>query len=56
MFGDPVELIVIGVIALVIFLWGPKKIPELARSLRLAKKEFEKGQKEEGENPVEAKD
>jgi sec-independent protein translocase protein TatA len=34
-------LVVVGVI-LVIFLWGPKKLPELARSIGLAKKEFEK--------------
>jgi len=38
-------LIVIGVI-LVIFIWGPQKLPELARSIGLAKKEFEKSAKE----------
>ncbi len=38
-------LIIIGII-LVIFLWGPKKLPELARSLGLAKKEFEKSTQE----------
>jgi sec-independent protein translocase protein TatA len=38
-------LIAIGVL-LVVFLWGPQKLPELARSVGLAKKEFEKAAKE----------
>ncbi len=38
-------LIVVGVI-LVIFIWGPQKLPELARSIGLAKKEFDKATKE----------
>jgi len=38
---DATELIIIGVIAVVIFLWGPQKIPELARALGRAKKEFD---------------
>jgi sec-independent protein translocase protein TatA len=38
-------LIVVGIL-LVIFLWGPQKLPELARSVGLAKKEFEKAAKE----------
>lgn len=38
-------LIVVGVL-LVVFLWGPQKLPELARSIGLAKKEFEKAAKE----------
>ena len=38
-------LIVIAII-LVIFLWGPQKLPELARSIGLAKKEFDKAAKE----------
>lgn len=40
-FSDPLQLIVIGVIVLVIFLWGPEKIPDIARALGRAKKEFE---------------
>ena len=40
------EWIVVAGILLVIFLWGPKKLPELARSIGLAKKEFEKVREE----------
>ncbi len=35
------EAIVIGIILVVIFVWGPGKIPEIARSLGRARKEFE---------------
>lgn len=38
-------LIIIAVLA-IIFLWGPQKLPELARSIGLARKEFEKASKE----------
>jgi len=40
-------LIVVGIL-LVVFLWGPKKLPELARSIGLAKKEFDKTKSEFG--------
>lgn len=40
------EWLVVVAILLVVFLWGPKKLPELARSIGLAKKEFEKTGKE----------
>jgi len=43
---DPTELLIIAVIAVVIFLWGPQKIPELARALGRAKKEFDTASKE----------
>ena len=43
---DPLELIIIGVIVVVVLLWGPKKIPEIARSIGLAKKEFDNAKKE----------
>lgn len=45
-FSDPLQWIVIGVIVIVIFLWGPQKIPELARSLGVAKKEFDQASKD----------
>ncbi len=40
------EWIIIGVIAIVVILWGPAKIPELAKALGRAKGEFDKAQKE----------
>lgn len=43
---DPLEWIIIGVIVVVIFLWGPSKIPEIARALGRAKKEFDQASKE----------
>ena len=36
----PLEIVVIGVIAVVVLFFGPKKIPELARSIGMARKEF----------------
>jgi len=38
-------LVVVAVIA-IIFLWGPQKLPELARSIGIAKKEFENAGKD----------
>jgi sec-independent protein translocase protein TatA len=40
------EWIIIGVVAIVIIMWGPGKIPEFAKSLGRAKGEFSKAQKE----------
>ena len=40
---DPIELVVIGIIVVVIVVMGPKRIPELARALGSAKKEFNAG-------------
>ena len=40
---DPLELLIIGVVVVVFILMGPKKIPELARALGSAKKEFNAG-------------
>ena len=40
------EMIVVVGILVVVFLWGPNKIPELARSIGQARREFEKAQKE----------
>jgi sec-independent protein translocase protein TatA len=40
------EWLVIGVVAIVIIMWGPAKIPEFAKSLGRAKGEFTKASKE----------
>jgi len=45
---DPLEWIIIGIIVVVIFLWGPTKIPALARALGRARREYEKGKEEGG--------
>jgi sec-independent protein translocase protein TatA len=39
------EAIAVAVILVVVFLWGPQKLPEMARSVALAKREFEKASK-----------
>lgn len=43
---DGLDWIIVGVIAIVIIMWGPQKIPEFARSLGRAKGEFEKAQRD----------
>jgi sec-independent protein translocase protein TatA len=40
------EWIVMALVIVAILLWGPKKLPELARAVGQARKEFEKAQKE----------
>lgn len=40
-----IEWIVVGVIIVVLLLWGPEKLPKIARSVGQAKKEFEKASK-----------
>jgi sec-independent protein translocase protein TatA len=43
---DGWEWIIIGVVAIVIIMWGPAKIPEFAKALGRAKGEFNKASKE----------
>jgi sec-independent protein translocase protein TatA len=45
------EWLILVAVILIIFLWGPQKLPELAKSIGLAKKEFDKAAKEIS-NPV----
>jgi sec-independent protein translocase protein TatA len=40
------EWLVVVAVIVIIFMWGPSKLPELARSVGLARKEFEKASKE----------
>jgi len=37
---DPLQWVVIAVVAVVFLMYGPKKIPEFARSLGIARKEY----------------
>lgn len=46
-----IEWIVVAVIILVLFLWGPEKLPKIARSIGQAKKEFEKASRGQEEIP-----
>ena len=43
---DPLELGTIAAIILVFFLWGPQKIPELARMVAQARREFDNASRE----------
>jgi sec-independent protein translocase protein TatA len=43
---DPLELATIVGIIIVFFLWGPQKIPELARMIGRARKEFDNATRE----------
>jgi sec-independent protein translocase protein TatA len=43
---DGFEWIIIGIVAVVVIMWGPAKIPEFARAFGRAKGEFDKAQKE----------
>ncbi|MDG6915321.1 MAG: twin-arginine translocase TatA/TatE family subunit [Nitrososphaerota archaeon] len=40
---DPLQLVIVGGLIVVFIMWGPKKIPELARALGQAKGEFAAG-------------
>jgi sec-independent protein translocase protein TatA len=40
------EWLIIGVVAIVIIMWGPSKIPEFAKALGRAKGEFSRAQKD----------
>jgi sec-independent protein translocase protein TatA len=43
LFDDPLQLLIVGGLVVVLIMWGPKKIPELARALGQAKNEFAAG-------------
>jgi sec-independent protein translocase protein TatA len=45
------EWVVIGIILIVLILWGPSQIPKIAKAFGQAKKEFEKAAKE-GEGTI----
>ncbi len=43
--GDPTQILVILGVLVVILIWGPSKIPELARAVGRARKEFDDASK-----------
>jgi len=46
---DAWEAVMIGAVVLILVIWGPQKIPELAKSLGAAKHELEKASKGDDE-------
>jgi len=50
-----IEWIIIAIIIIVLLLWGPSKLPKIARSLGEAKKEFQKAMREAEEIKEEAR-
>ena len=44
--SDPLQLIVIAALVIMLLVFGPKKIPEIAKSLGAAKREFDNASKE----------
>jgi sec-independent protein translocase protein TatA len=51
---DPLQWVVIAVVVIVFLMYGPKKIPELARSIGLARKEFSDASKTPLDTPAAA--
>ncbi len=49
------EWIIVAVVLLVLFLWGPERLPKIARAFGQAKKEFEKSSKEGVSEEAQAK-
>jgi len=43
------ELVIVVIILVVVFFWGPKKLPELAKSLAEARKEFQRAASHDSE-------
>ncbi|MEM0483043.1 MAG: twin-arginine translocase TatA/TatE family subunit, partial [Nitrososphaerota archaeon] len=49
------EWLIVVAVLLVLFLWGPERLPKIARAFGQAKKEFEKASKEVASPEEEAK-
>jgi sec-independent protein translocase protein TatA len=47
---DPWEAIMIGAVVIILVIWGPQKIPELAKSLGQARHELERASKENNDD------
>ena len=48
------EWVIVGIVALIVFLFGAKKLPDLARSLGKSSSEFKKGMSEGASEPEQA--
>ena len=48
------EWVIVGIVALIVFLFGAKKLPDLARSLGKSSSEFKKGMAEGASGSEEA--
>ena len=48
------EWVIVGIVALIVFLFGAKKLPDLARSLGKSSSEFKTGMSEGASDPEEA--
>ena len=48
------EWVIVGIVALIVFLFGAKKLPDLARSLGKSSSEFKKGMSEGGSGSEQA--
>jgi sec-independent protein translocase protein TatA len=47
---DPWEAIMIGAVVIILVIWGPQKIPELAKALGQARHELERASKENNDD------
>jgi sec-independent protein translocase protein TatA len=47
-------LVIVAAVILALIFWGPKKLPEFARAIGLAKKEFKKASEEQPDPIVQA--
>jgi sec-independent protein translocase protein TatA len=48
------EWVIVGIVALIVFLFGARKLPDLARSLGKSSSEFKKGMSEGASDPEQA--
>ena len=48
------EWVIVGIVALIVFLFGARKLPDLARSLGKSSSEFKKGMAEGGSGSEQA--
>ncbi len=52
---EGLELIIIAIVVVIFFIYGPKKIPELARALGMARRNMQRRQKAQFPPPARVK-